>query len=213
MSKMEIGHYIVGPIMTNCYFVINRETKEVVVIDPGYSGKKLADIIKKDELRPVAILLTHGHFDHVEGIEEFQKAFTEHVPVYAYIDEKKTLADPTYNVSRDISGRGKIYSADVWLKDKEKVTLAGFEFEVLWTPGHTPGGCCYYIADEKALFSGDTLFEGSVGRTDFPGGSMSQLIRSIKDRCMTLPDDTEVFPGHEGTSTIGAERKYNYFIQ
>jgi glyoxylase-like metal-dependent hydrolase (beta-lactamase superfamily II) len=108
-------------------------------------------------------------------------------------------------------GTSLTIDADVYLKDGQRITLAGFEITVLHTPGHTPGGCCYYIPSEKVLFSGDTLFHYSIGRTDFPGGSMSQLVRAIKEKLFVLPEDTNVLPGHESATQIGFEKKHNPF--
>ena len=210
MQKMQLEHFIVGPVQTNCYFIINKDTKELLVVDPGESGKKLAAIAVEKKLSPVAVLLTHAHFDHVDGLSDFIESFRgEKIPVYAHEEERRTLEDPRINLS---DGK-KSYHADIFLKDHEKFSLAGFEIEALFTPGHTPGGVCYYFPEEGVLFSGDSLFAGSIGRTDFPEGSLSRLVRSIKEQCLSLPDDTRVFPGHEGYSTIKEEKKYNPFLQ
>ena len=123
-----------------------------------------------------------------------------------------TLENPGFNLSADFTGVAKSYSADIYLQDHEKVELAGFTIEVLFTPGHTPGGCCFYIAEEKILFAGDTLFCGSVGRTDFPGGSMSELVRGVQAQLFVLPEDTLVFPGHNDGTTIGDEKRYNPYL-
>ena len=206
---MKINHYVVGPVQTNCYVVINEDTKECFVIDPGASAKQLAERIRKDELTPVAILLTHGHFDHAGAAEELAKEFD--VKIYAQEAEKDTLANPQKNVSWMMGG-SETYHADEFLKDEQEVEFAGFKIKVLHTPGHTEGGCYYYIADEDVVFTGDTLFAQSVGRTDFPGGSMSQIVRSIKEKLMVLPDDTTVYPGHGDPTTIETERMYNPYL-
>ena len=215
MKQMTIEHYVVGPIQTNCYFAINSITGDLLVVDPGASGERLAEIAREKGYQPLAILLTHGHYDHVDGIEDFVAAFPDReIPVYAHQDEKEILRDARMNLSGDMSWTGhKKYDADVFVRDHEKLSLAGFSIEVLHTPGHTPGGCCYYIAEEQVLFSGDSLFCGSVGRTDFPGGSMHQLVRSVKEQCLTLPEETVVLPGHEAASTIGDEKRDNVFLQ
>lgn len=206
---MKIEQYCVGAVQTNCYFVINDETQEMLIIDPGDSASFLADKIRQENLKPQAVLLTHGHFDHAMAAEELAGMFD--IQIYAHEKEKDTLAQPGLNVSGMI-GRGDVYHADVFVKDGEVLTLAGMEVKVLYTPGHTEGGCCYYIEKEKALFSGDTLFCQSVGRTDFPRGSMSELVRSIKEKLLPLPDEVKVYPGHMGTTTIGMERMGNPFI-
>lgn len=209
MAPLKVEQYVVGPVQTNCYFAINDETKEVLVIDPGASAKKLAEIIEKEELHPVAILLTHGHFDHASGAAELAAHFG--VKVYAEEHEKETLEDPRLNLS-GWEGRNVTYHADCFLKDEQEIDLAGFHIRVLFTPGHTIGGCCYYFSYQNALFSGDTLFAKSIGRTDFPKGSASQLIRAIKEKLMILPDDTTVYAGHNEITTIGTERMYNPYL-
>jgi hydroxyacylglutathione hydrolase len=206
---MKIEQYCVGQVATNCYFAINGETKEMLVIDPGDSAKMLADKINQEGLKPQAILLTHGHFDHVMAAEELAGIFG--VKIYAHEKEQDTLENPGKNVSLMVGGRDA-YHADVYVKDGEVLELAGMKVKVLHTPGHTAGGCCYYLEEEGALFSGDTLFCQSVGRTDFPGGSMSEIVRSIKEKLMALPDEVRVYPGHMDLTTIGKERAYNPFL-
>ena len=206
---MKIEQYCVGQVATNCYFAINGETKEMLVIDPGDSAKMLADKINQEGLKPQAILLTHGHFDHVMAAEELAGIFG--VKIYAHEKEQDTLENPGKNVSLMVGGRDA-YHADVYVKDGEVLELAGMKVKVLHTPGHTAGGCCYYLEEEGALFSGYTLFCQSVGRTDFPGGSMSEIVRSIKEKLMALPDEVRVYPGHMDLTTIGKERAYNPFL-
>ena len=212
---MKINHYVVGMVQTNCYIVINDVTKECFIIDPGASGKQLAEKIKQDNLIPVAVLLTHGHFDHVAAAEDLAKELD--IKVYAHEAEADTLHDPQKNVSWMVNCK-ESYEADVFLKDEEIISLAGFEIKVLHTPGHTEGGCCYYVAEENVVFTGDTLFAQSVGRTDFPGGSMSQIVRSIQEKLMTLNEpgnletDIMVYPGHNDPTTIETERMENPYL-
>ena len=215
MSKMKINHYVVGPVQTNCYVVINEENKECLIIDPGASAKQLAELIRRDELTPVAVLLTHGHFDHAGAAEDLAKEFD--IKIYAHEAERDTLGNPQKNVSWMV-GESESYRADVFLKDEEVITLAGFDIKVLHTPGHTEGGCCYYVADEDVVFTGDTLFAQSVGRTDFPGGSMSQIVRSVQDKLLSLNEagnletDIMVYPGHNDPTTIETERMNNPYL-
>lgn len=215
MSKMKINHYVVGMVQTNCYIVINDETKECFIVDPGASGKQLAEKIRQDGLTPVAILLTHGHFDHAGAAKTLADEFN--IKVYAHEAEADTLKDPQKNVSWMVNCK-ESYDADVFLKDEELITLAGFEIKVLHTPGHTVGGCCYYIPTEDVVFTGDTLFAQSVGRTDFPGGSMSQIVRSIQEKLLTLNEpgnletDIMVYPGHNDPTTIETERINNPYL-
>ena len=206
MGKLKINQYVVGPEQTNCYFAINEETKERLVIDPGESPKQLAEKIREEGCTPVAVLLTHGHFDHATGAEELAAEFG--IPIYAYEGEKETLEDSNLNVSWMI-GEQKVFHADVFVKDQQELDLAGFHIRVLFTPGHTRGGCCYYLPYEDVLFSGDTLFCCSVGRSDLPGGSTSELVRSVREKLLTLPERTTVYPGHNDVTTIENERMYN----
>lgn len=206
---MRIEKFVTGIISTNCYLVINEETKQTVIIDPAACPSYLMGHIRNEGLKVEAILLTHGHFDHVMGIPGFLKEFD--VPVYAHEDEKETLGDPALNLSRSYTD-GFRFEEAAGISDGQRLDLAGFSFLVLHTPGHTPGGVCYYIESEKVLFSGDTLFQDSVGRTDFPGSSMSALVRSIREKLMTLPDDVKVYPGHMGETMIGHEKEHNPFI-
>lgn len=206
---MKIVQYCVGQVQTNCYFVINEETQQMLIVDPGASAPLLAEEIRKQDLKPEAILLTHGHFDHAMAAEELAGIFD--IKIYAHEAEKETLEQPGLNASGMLGRRDK-YRADVFVKDKEVLQLAGMELEVLHTPGHTEGGCCYYIEKEQVLFSGDTLFCQSVGRTDFPRGSMSQIVRSIKEKLLPLPDEVKVYPGHMEPTSIGMERVSNPFI-
>ncbi len=206
---MRIEQYCVGQVGTNCYFIINEETKGMLIVDPGDSAQMLVEKIRLGVLIPKAILLTHGHFDHVMAAQELAKTFD--LKIYAHEEEKDTLNHPGKNVSAMI-GRQDSYHADIFVKDGELLQLAGMEIKVLHTPGHTPGGCCYYLEKEQVLFSGDTLFCQSVGRTDFPGGSMSQIVRSIKSKLLALPDNVKVYPGHMDLTTIGMERRQNPFL-
>lgn len=206
---MKINQYVVGAVQTNCYIIINEDTNECLVVDPGASANQLASRIKADGLKPVAILLTHGHFDHAGAAQELAEEFD--ILVYAQEAEEDTLKEPRKNVSWMV-GKAESYTADVYVKDMEYLNLAGFAMQVLHTPGHTEGGCCYYFKENDVLFSGDTLFAQSVGRTDFPGGSMSQLVRSIREKLMVLPDETTVYPGHNDITTIKTERNENPYL-
>ena len=209
MGKLKVNHYVVGPVQTNCYFAIHRDTKETLIVDPGASAKQLAQKIRQDALTPVAILLTHGHFDHATGAEELAKEFD--IPIYAHEKEQETLEDPKKNVSWMV-GDSLVFHADVYVKDEQELDLAGFHIRVLFTPGHTAGGCCYYFPYEDVVFSGDTLFAQSVGRTDFPGGSAAVLVRSIQEKLMRLPDSTTVYAGHNDITSIENERMYNPYL-
>lgn len=206
---MNIERFVIGPIGTNCYIVINEETKECFVTDPAACPPELVSHIRSTGLKVQAVLLTHGHFDHIMGIDDFVRKFP--VPVYAHEAEKELLENAQLNSSA-MYGMGYTYSGAEYLKDGQVLTIAGFEIHVIYTPGHTAGSCCYYIPAEHVLISGDTLFHASIGRTDLPTGSSSQLVRSVREKLMVLPEETKVYPGHMEETTIGYEKKYNPFV-
>lgn len=210
MTDLRVEEYNVGDIGTNCYFIVNVDTKEMLVIDPGGDGEDLVRRIRENGYQPKAVLLTHGHYDHAHHARQVADALQ--IPVIACEAERETLEDPGLNLS-PMFGHRETYRADQYVKDGEVLSLAGFEIRVLFTPGHTVGGCCYYFEGNKVLASGDSLFCGSIGRTDFPRGSMSALVRSIKEKLLVLPGDTEVLPGHDMRTTIGHERQYNPYLQ
>ncbi len=206
---MKIEKFVLGALQTNCYLILNEETKEVLIVDPAICPDYMVSHVRSHGYVPKAILLTHGHFDHVMGIEDWVREFQ--IPVYLHEEEKEILGDPKLNLSYMF---GKTYSYDKvqTLKDGEKLEIAGFSFQVIHTPGHTKGGCCYYEEKEAVLISGDTLFHVSVGRSDFPTGNMATLIRSIKERLFVLPGDVMVYPGHNSLTCIADERKFNPFV-
>ena len=209
MGQIEIKSMTLGMVATNCYLIINKETKEALLIDPADNALRISNVIEENVCTLKAILLTHGHFDHIMALNELKKRYN--VPVYAHEEEEDVLKQSSLNMSGMI---GQIYTtqADVYVKDGEHLKLAGLDVIVLYTPGHTKGGVCYYLPEEKVLMSGDTLFHCSIGRTDFPTGSMSQLVRSVKEQLFVLPDDVQVYPGHDSVTSIGYEKQYNPFF-
>ena len=207
---MKVGKFVLGPVATNCYIGINEETKECFIVDPATCPPEFVSYIKNAGLTVKAVLLTHGHFDHIMGLDALLKEFS--VPVYAHEAEREVLESEQLNSSASMLGQPYSFSGADYVTNRQELRIAGFEILVIYTPGHTIGGCCYYIEKEKALFSGDTLFHGSVGRTDLPTGSMGQLVSSVRDRLFVLPDDTQVYPGHMEETTIGYEKRYNPFI-
>ncbi len=209
-DMIKIEKYVISEMATNSYMVINQDTKECVMIDPAVCMEGIVNRIKENEWNLQAILLTHGHYDHVDGVAMYRELFPG-IPVYAHEAEMELLADPKQNLSA--YGRYPTVVKDVIpLKDDQILNLAGMEFKVLFTPGHTPGGCCYYLKSESVVFCGDTLFNSSVGRTDFPGGNMLTLIKSVKEKLFVLPGETIAYPGHMDETTIDYERQYNPFI-
>lgn len=206
---MKIEKFVLGSMGTNCYLIINEETKELVIIDPATCPDYVVSHVKSNGYIPKAIFLTHAHFDHVMGIDGWVKEFD--IPVYLHEDEKKLLMDPELNLS-GVFGASYSYNDVKCLKDGQDLDIAGFTFKIIHTPGHTCGGACYYCEAEEVLISGDTLFYQSVGRSDFPTGSMGTLVRSIKEKLFCLPDDVMVYPGHNDATCIGDEKKYNPFV-
>ena len=208
MREIKIGRMVLGTCSTNTYFVYREGSQDAVVIDPADYGEHIYESLQKNGFQVAAILLTHGHFDHIWGCEKLRAL--SGVKVYANEAERDLLGDSRKNISAQ-AGRACTLHADEYLKDGDVLELAGITFQMIATPGHTPGGCCYYMEEAGMLICGDTLFEESVGRTDFPGGSMSTLVRSIKEKLFTLPDNTKCYPGHGGSTTIGYEKQNNPF--
>ena len=197
-------------IGTNCYLVINEETKESVMVDPGAYPAKVKNAVKEQGLKLKAVLLTHAHFDHIMGLSDVMEDVK--VPVYVEEADLPMMTDGESNLSSTYVRGGYRFEEAVPVSDGQQLEIAGFKFRVIHTPGHTPGGCCYYMEQEGVLFSGDTLFQTSVGRSDFPGGSASALVRSVKEKLLVLPEETHVYPGHMEETTIGYEKLHNPFI-
>lgn len=206
---MKIETFVIGMIGTNCYLVSNTDTQECVLIDPAVYSPEITGHIRRERLVLKAILLTHGHFDHIMGIDGFLKDFD--VPVYAHKEEQALLQDASMNASADY-GRSYTYQGASYVEDGQALDLAGMRFQVLYTPGHTIGGCCYYVEEEHVLFSGDTLFCSSVGRSDFPTGNGRELLDSIRKKLMVLPEETAVYPGHMEKTSIGYEKRCNPYL-
>ena len=207
---MKIDRFVIGPVGTNCYIVRNEDTDECFVTDPAACPPELVGHIRKEGLNVKAVLLTHGHFDHIMGLDDFLKEFP--VPVYAFSEEKPLLESAELNSSLGMFGSPYTFSGAEYVSDGQILHIARFEIRVIHTPGHTAGGCCYYIPAENVLISGDTLFRASVGRTDLPTGSMGDLVRSVREKLFVLPEETKVYPGHMEETTIGYEKKYNPFV-
>lgn len=220
MGELKIGRMVLGTCSTNTYFVYREGSGEAIVVDPADYGQQIHDNLVKNGFSIRGVLLTHGHFDHIWGCGALKEAANvraaeegkEPVKVYACEAERELLGNAHQNVSEQ-AGRACTLEADVYLKDGEEVTIADMTCKVIATPGHTAGGCCYYFEEAGFLISGDTLFQESVGRTDFPTGSMGTLVRSIREKLFELPGTVKVYPGHGDSTTIEHEKKYNPFCQ
>ena len=203
-----IEQKVLGMVSTNTWFLKNKETGALLIIDPADQPLLIQQKITAMEGKPEAILLTHGHFDHMMAADAVRSMYG--IPVLALEEEKNLLENPGYNLSGSWAAPCSL-QADRWLKDQEILELAGFTIRVLHTPGHTQGSCCYYLDEEGILFSGDTLFAGSVGRTDFPTSSTRQMMNSVHMLLEELPGETKVFSGHGEETTIAYEKRYNPF--
>ncbi len=203
--------FTVGPVAENSYILRREGSDRALIVDPGEEPEKLLGAIDALGVQLDGILLTHTHFDHVGAVAPVAEA--SGAPVYCPALEVAVLADIMSYVPFPGFGPFESYDADETLAGGERLELAGMEIEVLFTPGHSPGHVSYSIPAEQALFSGDVLFEGSIGRTDLPGGDTATLMRTLAELIAELPDDTRVFPGHMGLTTIGRERATNPFLR
>lgn len=205
MAKIMIRNVTVSECYTNCYICMNKDTKEGFIVDPGDDELKISVNVSRLEMIPKAILLTHGHFDHIGAVNQLKERYN--IPVIVGAKEEKVLTDSRMNLSSMFGEPVKV-NGDKFLEDGETFQVAGFDIQYVLTPGHTPGSGCFYIEEEQVLFSGDTLFQASRGRTDFPGGSESDIIKSIKNKLLVLPGETEVYPGHMNITNIDSEKVY-----
>jgi hydroxyacylglutathione hydrolase len=206
---MKYEHVIVGAIETNCYIVYDEETKECAVIDPGAEAEKIIHLIHQKDLKPIMIINTHGHVDHVGAnkdlIDEYSVPLLIHSADSPMLDKVEQMELSFFLGAKDSP------PPDKFLVEGEKVEIGSVQLKIIHTPGHSPGSVS--LLGDGLLFSGDTLFWGGVGRTDLPGGSWNELVRSIKEKILTLPEETLVLPGHGPKTTVGQEKRSNPFIQ
>jgi hydroxyacylglutathione hydrolase len=200
----------VGPVQENCFIVRRDGSDRALIVDPGEEADRLLGVIDELGVTLEAILLTHTHFDHVGAVAPVARATG--APVFCPQLETQVLADIMAYVPWEGFGPFESYEADHTVAGGETLQLAGFDIDVVFTPGHSPGHVTYVIADEQAMFSGDVLFQASVGRTDLPGGDHATLMASIADLLARYPDEMRVHPGHMGLTTLGAERAHNPFL-
>ncbi|HET7628463.1 MAG TPA: MBL fold metallo-hydrolase [Bacillales bacterium] len=207
---MKWTRFELGPVQTNAYVVTN-DKRDALILDPGAESEKLFDYIERNEFNPLAVLLTHAHFDHIGALEDVRRRWQ--IPVYLHSREADWLGDPEKNGSAYFPlGEVTAEAADELIRDEGELKIASFRFEIFETPGHSPGSVSYYDREHGIVFSGDALFAGSIGRTDLYGGDQQMLLKSITEKLLTLPDDTVVASGHGPETTIGKEKRMNPFL-
>jgi glyoxylase-like metal-dependent hydrolase (beta-lactamase superfamily II) len=210
---MQVDQLVMGAFETNCYVLREGSgATDCVIVDAGLDGAGLVGFLQERKLNSVALVLTHGHADHIAGVVELRKSFAG-LKVYIHQLDAEMLTGEQDNLSALAGGTFRADPADFLVVESDRIEQAEISLEVLHTPGHTRGGISLYCRDEGVVFAGDTLFAGSVGRTDFPGGSMRQLIESIREKLLVLPDETIVYPGHGPATTIAQEKAYNPFVR
>jgi glyoxylase-like metal-dependent hydrolase (beta-lactamase superfamily II) len=204
---MDIDWLIVGPLQTNCYVISDEQTFDAIVVDPGDEADKILQIIRQKKLKVLMIICTHGHFDHVGAVTRLKEGTgakvalnRDDIDIYSRAEDQAALWE--YRIEPPPE-------PDLFLADRDKVTVGNLNFEVIYTPGHSPGGICLY--GEGVVVSGDTIFAGSVGRTDFYGGNIDELKKSFVE-ILSLPPETRILPGHGEWSTVGTEKKTNFFL-
>ncbi len=206
---MILQTLLVGPLGVNCYIVGDEQTREAIVIDPGGNASEILNVLQQQRLKLVAVVVTHAHFDHILALNEIRAAM--HAPLWMHADEAPILAHAQEAGAMWGMHVNQPAPAERLLQEGDTVSAGAIMLKVLHTPGHTPGGIC--LVEDKKVFVGDTLFQGSIGRTDFPGGDYATLMQSIRDKLLPLPDDTIVYPGHGATTTIGEEKQLNPFVR
>jgi hydroxyacylglutathione hydrolase len=212
MAKLKVVIIPVTPFRQNCSLVFNEETKSGAIVDPGGDVPAILDAIKQSGVAVEKILLTHGHIDHAGGAAELREALGVAIEG-PHLDDKFLLNDLPKSGAKYGMADARVVVPDRWLGDGDEVSVAGLKFEVLHAPGHSPGSVVLFNKENRFALMGDVLFQGSVGRTDFPYGSEKTLLASIRDKVLPLGDDVVFLPGHGSASQIGVERKTNPFIQ
>ena len=210
---MNVRCYSLGPVQTNCYILSNKE-KECLIFDPGEEAGRIIKTIRSNGLKPLAVFLTHAHFDHIGAVDAVREAFD--IPLWIHEKEVSWLGDPAKNGSSKYAALPNYVVAkpaeENIIKVEQVFEISNFVFKAIFTPGHSPGSISYVFEQDGFAIVGDTLFEQGVGRTDLPGGSTQQLLASIHDKLLTLPEDTIVYPGHGNYTTIGTEMETNPFL-
>ncbi len=209
---MIINSLILGDFETNSYCLrVDGSVKDCLIIDTGLEAGPLVDYLRDNELNPVAVVFTHGHADHITGIKDVRANWPD-IKVAIHKNDAKMLTSCVKNMSVLSGTTFTTAPADIIIDDDGSIEFAGIKLDVLHTPGHTQGGICLYSASQATIFVGDTLFAGSIGRTDLPGGNFEQLIAAIKEKLLTLPGETKVLTGHGPATTIAAEKQFNQYL-
>lgn len=208
---MILQTIVVGPLGVNCYVIGDEHAHQAIVIDPGGDPQKILELVRLHRFEVRAIVNTHAHFDHVGAIERLRRETS--APFAIHAEEESTLDRAPTSAKAFGLAIAPVTTPDRWLTDGDMIEAGRIKLRVIHTPGHSPGGICLYDPDDGVLFSGDTLFHGSIGRTDFPGCSLEALLTSIKTRLLVLPGETVVYPGHGQATTIAEEALLNPFLK
>lgn len=205
---LKVERLAVGMGQANCYIIYDE--MEALIVDPGAEARRIEHTIEKLGVKPVAIILTHTHYDHIGALDAIRDTYD--VPVYVAVEESKWLLDPNKNLSGFVGDEVVARPAEKNFDIGSETNISNFTFTVLPTPGHSPGGVSFVFADDDFVITGDALFAGSIGRTDFPGSNHEQLLSGIREQLFTLPPNYTIYPGHMGSSTIGKEKTTNPFF-
>ncbi len=206
---MYFERLVVGPLSVNCYIIGDDQTREAIIVDPGGNARDILDTLRREQLKPMTIINTHAHFDHLIALAEVREKTG--APFWLHADEAPVLANASLGARMFGFAMAQPKPAERLLHDGAPVRVGTLTLRVLHTPGHTPGGIC--LLGDGWVISGDTLFQAGIGRTDLPGGDYATLMASIRDKLLTLPDTTIVYPGHGEPTTIGEERQLNPFLR
>lgn len=206
---IQVKQIETGSIQENCYIVYKKN--EALLIDPGNDKEKIVNEIENLGVQPLAILLTHTHYDHIGALEDLRQDYS--IPVYVSPEEQEWLSDPQLNLSIYSDHEISAEPAELTFKSSETIEIGSFSFKIVHTPGHSPGGVSFIFEEGKCVFSGDALFKGSIGRTDLPGCEPEKLVPAVKDKLFSLPDDYIVYPGHLASTTIAYEKRTNPFFR